>query len=224
MRKVAVDTDPAVWAEQIGMATSTDPEERARFHDRKNNNLLALVDKLSEGDLKQLLTAQASGPGQMAKEQQALLTNAAYQNQIVTEAIMSMGMDPSPKQAGAKDYDQAAVDRVNAFRRTVRETVATLEHQNQRAATDDEVQGIVDRLTYAHVKAQKVDNWGPFNTNIPGKYAWEVTKFEDIPVAVRESIKRGIYQTPGAVATKERVLGLYRMYLAGVKPPAEGTK
>jgi hypothetical protein len=213
-RKKPVDghVASATWYQQIRMATSDDPKEREKFYSPSQNNLLALYDKLDESELKQLMDLQVTGAERISKEQRALLVNAATQNRIVDEAILSMGMDPTPQQPGLtatgkqKVIDQEATNRVLAFRRTVRDAVMALELKQGKQATDEQVQLVVDQLRKP-IGSTRIKK-SIFGDTYRPQYKFEIDDVSKVPQDQRSQISDALRRR-GLPVTSQAVIELY---------------
>lgn len=133
-----VVTDQNEWYYLYGLATSPDAKEREMF---ANINLSKdYIDKLSSSDFHGIAKLQGGlrkGDKESLKDLEGFRSNS----QVVNDTLRSVGIDPTPKK-GTKDATRAAL-----FRRQVDEEVKVIQSQTGKKATNEQVQGIVDRLT-----------------------------------------------------------------------------
>jgi len=141
---VGIKTDPTVLYDLITMSTSPDPTVRRAFQE---TNLLRYKDRLATGDLEQMMRAQGASRANDVATSDQLLRDAAAQNGMVDQALERMGLPTKPKAAGEKGFDPFVTNRVNDFRRAVREATQRLALQQGKAATDPQVQSVVDQLS-----------------------------------------------------------------------------
>lgn len=204
-----IKTDPNAYYLLSQMAASSDPEVRQKFY---QTNLVGFLDRLSPSDLQQFMDAQAKGRAGDEDKLRALMVNTTNQNRMVDEAILGMGMDPTPPQPGAKAFDQAAANRVTEFRRQVRESVQILEARQGKAATDDQVQEIVDTLRLSIGKELTrwtilPFGWGDVWTE---RHRFEVTKVSQIPTQDRRQIEDAL-RKKNLPVTDATILQLYKL-------------
>jgi len=143
--QVSVKTDPGVYHFLSSLAMSDDPAQRAEF---VKLPMMGLVNRLSPSDWQQFVDAQGRVRKGDIDAANKMLVNVATQNNMVNEALLRMGMDPSPQQPGAKTFNQDATDLVNDFRRRVRTEATRIEEVTKKPVTDADVQMIVDRLAF----------------------------------------------------------------------------
>ncbi len=187
-----IKTNPHVYHMLTTFATSTKPKLREKF---LQTNLLEHLADLSPADLKHFIDTQARMRAGEEEKAQELLSDAKVQGQLVDDALVSMGFDPTPMEPGTKGFkkkQQADYDRVADFRRAVREAVIRKTQEKQRPATDDEVQSIVDQLRVPTVQRMTEDGWF-WDTKVQG-YAFEtaqaqLTDAKLIPVNERRKIE-----------------------------------
>src|SRR5512138_3252169 len=149
---VTVKTDPEWWAKIARGLNDPDPEIR-KFWQHANPE--------------EFIRAQASS----RKGDEAVITNAAAQTQIVDEALGSMGLNPNPVEPGKENHDPIAYARTSAFRAAVRSAVGRLEADSGKKATDREVQAIVDQLR-TKTGTQRVIKPGAFGGTMGDAYAF----------------------------------------------------
>lgn len=188
----AVKTDPNAYYFLSLLATSTDERLRTQF---LQTNVASYVDRLSPADLKHFIDLQGSVRKGDEDRARALLTNTTNQNAMVNEALLSMGLDPTPIQPGSDNFDPQMAERVGAFRRAVREAVVRLEQEQKKAATDDQVQSIVDQLRAP--TGRRVKETGRIWNSYETAYAFEtaqaqVAKVTDIPAGERRRIEAAL--------------------------------
>lgn len=164
-------------------------------------NLLEYRTKLSEVDFKRLADVQAAIRKGDQKEQDKLQSSDRVQKGIVDRALLDMKLDPTPNEKTSK----AKIDKINLFRRSVEEQTRMLEGVQQKNATDEQVQKIVDRLV------ERVTLPGSgwlFDDTVP---AFQI-KIDDVPKNDRtraaDALRRG-----GKPVTNEAIVELYRAKL-----------
>jgi hypothetical protein len=209
-------TDPHTYYELSQLALSTDPALRKRF---QQYPLTTLINQLSDTDFQQFTDAQLKGRAGDEQAARKLLSNADVQNKTVDEALVSMSLDPTPPQPGAKTFDQFNSDRVGNFRRAVREAQTRFEQQQRppRPATDSEVQSIVDQLRVPVGTRDKSGGgfWGTAG-RVPA-FAFETPQAQladakDIPIGERRRIEAGL-RAKGKPITDASVLLLFNALL-----------
>jgi hypothetical protein len=181
--------------------------------------------KLGNAEFKQLAELQASiRKGDMTNANK-LLVSERTQSQIADQALLSIGFDPTPAQPGTRGYSKENTDRVIAFRRALREAVATKETQTGKHATDEEVQAIADTLvTPTGSKVTKPhtfwwDTTGPTfafespvgmrsRLGLPSHGA--VTALSDIPAQEQQQIQAALIKA-GKPVTAAAVVALYNL-------------
>lgn len=140
-----VVTDKGEWYYLYGLATSPDAKEREMF---ANINLHKdYIDKLSSSDFQEIAKLQGGlkkGDKEAIKELEGFRSNS----QIVNDTLRAIGINPTPKK-GSTDAEKAAL-----FRRQVDEEIGVLQSQTGKKATNEQVQGIVDKLTQKGVTAK----------------------------------------------------------------------
>lgn len=213
-----VKTDEMVYQHLMGLALSGDAVQVKTFMDA---NLLEYIGKLSTGDLRQLREAQLKmRRGDPEAFDEATRVTVSMQNDMVDEALLGMGFDPTPAAPGSKDFDQATTDRINAFRRRVRDEVTALKARTGKAIPQAaDVQAIVDRLR----KPTGQKGGGLFSSGTP-VYDFETSRIPDfVPVSsitfiptnelqeIRASLARDRVATnrAGVPITDADIVGLY---------------
>lgn len=212
-RGVTPKTDPHAYYLFSKMATSSDPKVRKQFLEV---NLTRYVDKLAPSDWQQFVDLQ--GKVRQGDEEAAhkLLANTTNQNAMVDEALVGMGLDPSPLQPGSKGYDRTQSERVAAYRRAVREAVTRFEVGNKgQSATDADVQRIVDQLRTRTTREVPGRVWG---TNTVEGFAFETAQAQaasvaDVPAAERRQIERALRRR-GKPVTDAAILALFNLDLS----------
>lgn len=179
------------------------PELQAGF---LKENLMSYVDKIPKSDLKHLMEVQASLRKGDDKSADKLLSSERVQGQIANDAILGMGLDPTPTEKTSEANRNTVLD----FRRQLRANVRGLEARTGKQATDDQVQGIVDGMVIkGTVPGSSVilpdDTKRAFQLK-PGETL--VVKSKDIPVAERDRIK-GALERKGITATDAAIVDLY---------------
>lgn len=122
----------------MNLASSTDKGEREQF---LNTNLYKEYrGKLADPEFKELIhkqTAVKKGDTKVLKDLDGYRSNTM----IVNDTLKAIGIDPNPKK-GSKDATRAA-----SFRKMVDDEIIATQEKTGKKATNEEVQGIVDRLT-----------------------------------------------------------------------------
>jgi hypothetical protein len=212
--QVPVKTNPHLYAQLSQMATSDDPEVRKRF---QQMNLTEHIASLSMSDFQEFVKAQGVGRAGDEAKARGLLINAAAQTQMVNDALVSMGLDPTPPQPGTKTFDEQTAYRVGEFRRSVREAVSRLEQDQKKPATDEQLQSIVDRLRTPVGEKVTRDNWLWPDTKVTA-FAFETaqaqaTKVTDIPHGERQKIEEALRKNSLPISD-DSVLRLFNLQLA----------
>ncbi len=169
-------------------------------------NLLLYRTKMADPEFKELVNLQASlrkGDHKAAKVLDGFRTDQS----IVSDALNSAGIDPTPKQG------KADATKVALFRRKVDEEIIKVQERSGKKATSLEVQGIVDNLMVQGV-TQK--GWF-FDTK---KRAFELNagesleiKATDVPKPERMKIEDAL-RRKGLPVTEKSVLELYSRKLS----------
>lgn len=218
-RGIPTPTDPSVFSALIGMASSADPDVRQKFQEL---NPLSLVDKLSPSDFQEVVKLQASTRKGDVEKANALLVNPAAQNQMVNEALVTMGLPTNPVEPGKDNHDPVEYDRINQFRRAVREAVIRFEQtdlKGQRKASDTEVQSIVDQLRTRTGKGARVLKARPFYPDKYGDaYAFEEAQAQaddvnDIPAGERRRLEDAL-KAEGIAVTDTALLKYFNLRLS----------
>ena len=170
-------------------------------------NLRDFVDKLSKQDLEQLANMQLSIRNADRRAADAVIDGFMTNQQIVNDALLSAGLDPTP----APGSEQ--IESVIRLRREVDRQVQALQTRTGKKATNQDVQTIVDELLTT-VTLEK-GTWLGFFTSGPftdvQKRIGEVT-IADMPAQLRRQAEDSLRRN-GQVVTDESVLALYRRYL-----------
>lgn len=209
------DSDLKTYYDLVNMAT--DPSKRSEFaainlYDGYRKNL-------SDADFKHFATLQAAMRNGNVKEADRLAASDRVQSQMVNEALLSMKLDPTPSEKTSR----SDTEKVLSFRRAVRESVRMLEQQQQKNATDEQVQGIVDNLL---VKGTVVGSGvGGFFTTDRRVYELKegenlAIKATDVPKAERAKIEAALKRA-GRQVTNEAVTTLYQakvLQMRGIVP------
>ena len=120
------------------LASSTNRDEREQF---LNMNLYKEYrGKLSDTEFKEMVHKQDAvkkGDTKVLKDLDGYRSNSM----IVNDTLKAIGIDPNPKK-GSKDATRAAT-----FRKMVDDEIIATQEKTGKKATNEEVQGIVDRLT-----------------------------------------------------------------------------
>lgn len=208
---IPVKTDPHAYYLLSTMATSTDAKLRDQF---LRTNLLGYVNRLSGSDLQHFMDAQGSVRKGDDAAADKLLSSTTNQNAMVDEALVGMGLDPTPPQPGATRFDKSNSERVGAYRRAVREAVTRLESTQGKPATDEQVQSVVDQLRAPTGRRDAGHFW---NTELKA-YAFEVAQakvaaVDDVPAAERRKIEAAL-RKHGRPVTDAAILGLFNLNLS----------
>lgn len=189
--------------------SSTDPDKFAKV------NLLKYRMQLSNGDLEQLMHAQAEA--RKGKDTSSLFVSEKNQNQMVDEALLSIGVAASEAEL-RKPENKPLADRVAQFRRAVREAVSRQEVQNgNKPATDQQVQSIIDTLIAPTSPAKA--HW--FSADEPARYAFETAQAKasnvsQVPAGERRQIERAL-RARGLAVTDDAIVRLFNEHLAKVR-------
>ena len=172
--------------------SSTNPNEFL------TTNLLDYRNKLSDGDLEQMMRLQAQKrEGKPAGE---IFASEGLQNEIIDTGLRQMfGPDWEKKMKSDPDLS----NRVGAFRRAVREGVER-EHPGTKATRPD-IQAVVDTLVAP--TQRYVDGWF---SNTPARYAFETAQAQvksvaDVPPGERQKIEASLRRKGIAVTDAEIV-------------------
>ena len=209
-----VKTDQALWYRLFTMASTPATQD-----DFAKENLLKYKGKLSDGDFQQLAGMQGRAREGDIKGANALAATDSEAMRITNEALMRIGVDPTPETNPKKkgQYDKAALDKVTQFHGVVRGVLAQREHEAGRKLTVQEIQETVDTLI---IRTQdEVDNYW-WKDDVPAKYAFEpqavVTRVADVPPKEQKAIRDALAQA-GIPATDARILGLFNARLAKMR-------
>lgn len=168
-------------------------------------NLMEHRPKLSRSQFNTLISAQTALRKGDTKEADKLLANERVQSQIVNDALLGMGLDPTPNEKYATtDKGKQAL----AFRRVVRETVRAHEIRSGKNATDADVQQIVDGLVIKGVTKKGIifDEQKRIYELQPGESL--TIKPTDVPREERRKIEDALRRA-GRQVTSEAVTALY---------------
>lgn len=163
--------------------------------------------KLSKEDFEQMARLQASTRKGDDKLEAGLFVSEKTQNDMADQALVSLGLPTT--EAGQLKAGAPISDRVNTFRRAVRDNTRRLEVVTGKKATDADVQNIVDTLV-KQVGVQQ--HW--FSSNKP-VYAFETepgTAAAFIPAALRTQIDAALRAAGQPVDDAHR-LTAYTRYL-----------
>lgn len=204
-------TDLGTYYGLITMAST--PGQQEKF---SKLNLMDYINKLGKQDFKHIAEVQASIRKNDNKAVDKLLASDRVQNQIVNDAVLAMGLDPTPNEKTSK----AKRDQVLEFRRVVRDSVSGHEQRIGRNATDKEVQEIVDNLIVKGVTKPGIifdDTRRVFEL----KEGETLTiKPADVPPAERRKIEAAL-RRQGRAVTDEAVTTLYTariLRMRGIAP------
>lgn len=196
-------TDMGTYYDLISLASS--PATQDAF---ARTNLMLYRAKLDDEDFKQLAGIQASLRKGDTKDADKLLSDARTQNQVVDDALLSIGLDPSPNEKTSK----GDLDKILKFRRVVRDAVAAVQARTQKPITNDELQKLVDDLVIKGVTEEGI----LWDTK---KHAFELEPGEtfkidikSVPQKERDKIEDSLRRA-GRQVTDEAVTTLYSMRL-----------
>ena len=207
-----IKTDPNVWAGLMLSAYSDDPAERDVF---LNVDPLKLRGSLSNSDFEQVIKMRQA----MRTGDHNVGVDEKFQQNLVNDSIVSMGLPTNPIEPGKKDFDPIVYERVGAFRSAVRSAVTRLEaSQNGKKATDADVQSIVDQLRTRVAGQQRVTRPGVIKNSYGQAYAFEVPQAQvgvvgDIPATERRRIESAL-RAEGKPVTDAAVLALFNLKLS----------
>jgi hypothetical protein len=109
-------------------------------------NLMGHMGDVGKEDLEQLMRMQASMRGGGDKKTaDGIFVSERAQNDIVDEALLKAGLVGSPTEL-RDPKNKALSDRIIGFRQSVRDAVNRQQQITGKHVTDDDMQGIVDRL------------------------------------------------------------------------------
>jgi hypothetical protein len=170
-------------------------------------NLTDHINKLSKQDREQLAQLQLSIRNADRRSSDAVIDGFMTNQQIVNDALLASGLDPSPQPGSAQ------VGAVTNLRKEVDRQVQALQTRTGKKATNQDVQAIVDELLQT-VTLEK-GTWLGFFTSGPftdvQKRISDVT-INDMPADLKSQAEDSLRRN-GAVPTDEAVLALYRRYL-----------
>lgn len=201
-KKEGVQTDWDAYYNLKQMAAS--PALRDKF---MQTDLLLYRPKLADAEFKELVNAQSDGKKGDTKAIDGIRTDA----QIINQSLLDAGVDPTPKQ-GSKD-----AKKVNMFWKAVDEEVKALQSQTGKKATNDEVQGIVDKLMTKGVteKGWFWDTEKRLYEVDPGTDKKFEIKTKDIPLMDRQKIESAL-RARGINPTDDKINQIYKSKLAGM--------
>lgn len=168
-------------------------------------NLMEHRAKLSRSQFNALISVQVALRKGDTKEADKLLSSERIQRQIVDDAVLGMGLDPTPNEKYATT-DKGK--QVLEFRRVARETIRAHELRGGKNATDAEVQQIVDGLVIKGVTKAGIifDNTKRVFELKPGESL--TIKADDVPRDERKKIEDALRRS-GRKVTSEAVTTLY---------------
>ncbi len=206
-----IKTDYRKYYEFVTEAST--PELQAKFMQR---NLMADARPyLANDDFKYIVGVQAALRKGDDKAADKLLINERMQTQIVNDAMVQIGLDPTPTDKTLETMRNKSLN----FRRIVRERVRSHEMRTGKPATDVEVQKIVDDM----VVHGKVPGSGYFFDDRKHEYELKpgerlIVKAKDIPQSDRSQIEAAL-RNNGRVVTEEAVVELYNAKLNAGRQP-----
>lgn len=183
------------------MTEASSPATQAKF---AQTNLMQHRPKLSYSQFTSLISVQTALRKGDDKQADKLLASETVQRQIVNDAMLQMGLDPTPKEGKT-----SMVESVTTFRRAVRDAVRQHESRTQKPITDEEMQGLVDRL----VIKGKVPGSGVLWDDTKRTYQLKpgeafAIKYADVPPRERKKIEDALRRN-GRAVTNEAVTTIY---------------
>jgi hypothetical protein len=218
-RGVATKTDPTFYASMIQMANGInpstgqpDPSARRAF---QQLNPVTMLGKLSTSDHAEIVRLQQASRKNDQDTVNKLSTDAQNQTAMVNEALVTMGLPTNPVEPGKDDHDPIQYERINAFRRAVREAATRKARETGHAVTDPELQSIVDQLR-TRTSTQRVIKKGYFNNKGPA-FAFEVAQAQiddvtAIPATERRLIEEAL-KASGLKVTDTEILRFFNLSL-----------
>lgn len=172
-------------------------------------NLLDHLDKLGKQDREQLAQLQLSIRNADRKSADAVIDGFMTNQQIVNDALLSVGLDPTPA-PGSEN-----VDAVIRLRREVDRQVQALQTRTGKKATNQDVQGIVDELLTSVTTVKGTGKMIDIFTSQPyrdvQKRLADVT-LADMPATLKQQAIESL-RGNGQVVSDAALLSLYRRYL-----------
>lgn len=163
-------TSPAGWQTYYDLRSlASAPETQQAFLEK--NLMVEAFPYMAPQQAKELMDLQAGLRAGDAKAA-SVVDGVQTEDQIVTGALRSMGLDPNEK-------SKAKAEKVALFRRKVDERVRLIENQTQKPATTEAVQKVVDSLAIEQTFE------GFFYDKV--KRAYEITGEDDVPVVSTEA-------------------------------------
>lgn len=204
LSKDNVATDWNVYYNLSQMAAS--PELREKF---LKTDLMMHRHQLADAEFKHFAQAQAEA----RKGDNKLLDGIRTDAQIVNQAMLDAGIDPTPKK-GSSDAKKSS-----QLWRQVDEQAKELQQRTGRKATNEEVQGIVDSLMIKGI-TQKGFLWDTkkrlfeLEPNVDKKFEINI---KDIPAKDRRDIEAGL-NSKGFQVTNESILRVYGRKVKRIAP------
>lgn len=205
-------TDIQTYYDLVSLASS--PETQEAFI---RTNLLAYRHKLDDEDFKHLATVQAALRKGDTKQGDKLLSDARTQNQIVDDALLGLGLDPTP----SEKTSESQREKILAFRRAVRQAVAAHQAKTQKEITNDELQTIVDGLVIKGT-TEKGILWDTKKHVFELKPGESIAiKAADVPQEERNKIEDALRRA-GRAVTDEAIVSLYQARLGRMMRAPDG--
>jgi hypothetical protein len=193
-------TDWPTYYALRSLSSVDDPKARDRF---LRTNLLEYGDRLGKTELKELIDLQTSMRRGDGKANDTL-TGLRTRDQIVSQTLSGLGIDPTPK-----PEQRLLGQRVALFNRRVDEQLAQWQRATGKKPTSEDVQNIVDHLVVEGVVAQSGERRRLFDVR-PGEQL--VFSLRDVPAADRQQITARL-QREGRPVTEQAILRLFRLNL-----------
>lgn len=172
-------------------------------------NLVNSIHKLGKTEFKQLADLQLSIRNADRNKTSTLLDGFMTNTQIVNDALLSAGLDPTPAP------DSVNVDAVVNIRRQVDQQVQALQTRTGKKATNEDVQGIVDELLTSVTVTKGTGRIVDIFTSQPysdvSKRLADVT-LADMPAALKAQATDSLRRN-GQIVSDTALLALYRRYL-----------
>lgn len=194
--------------------------ERTR-DDFAKTNLMDYRGRLGDSEFKHLMEMQSSIRSNDGKRTTGLVASQQEQNDIVNDALVSIGLDPTPSAPGSKTYNKFTSDRVVAFRRSVRDAVASREALNgNKKLGAEEIQSIVDTLMVP-VGTREIGKTFFGNAVTVPSFGFEqpqaqAARAADVPAGERRRIEEAL-RRDGQPVTDVNVLRLFNQKLRQVR-------
>lgn len=149
---VPIRTNPQTLYDLLTLS-SVNPDEFLK------TNLMGHMGDVGKEDLEQLMRMQSSMRSGTPKTTDGIFVSERAQNDIVDEALRKAGLVGTPTEL---KKDKPLSDRIDALRRSVREATNRQQQVTGKHVTDEDMQGIVDRLM---APSSTTQTWHLFSAN-----------------------------------------------------------